>query len=114
MAGSIFRVNKAIGKSIEFKGLKAQYIWFLAGGVVGCLMLFAILYIAGVNQYACIVIIVALGTAVITASFRLSKKFGEHGLMKWQARRGVPKHLRGYTRKHFFKMDGGNRSGHTI
>jgi hypothetical protein len=106
MAGSIFRVNKSVGKSIEFKGLKAQYIWILAGGVVGCLMLFAILYIAGVNQYICIVVILGLGSAVVSGAFRLSKKFGEHGLMKWQARRGVPKHLRAHTRKHFLKQIG--------
>jgi hypothetical protein len=103
MAGSIFRVNKGVGKAIEFKGLKAQYIWILAGGVVGLLMLFAILYIAGVNEYVCIVIILALGAAVITTVFRLSNRFGEHGLMKWQASKGIPKHLRAYSRKHFFK-----------
>lgn len=103
MAGSIFRVNKGVGRAIEFKGLKAQYIWILAGGVVGLLMLFAILYIIGVNQYVCIVIILVLGAAVITTIFRLSSRFGEHGLMKWQASKGIPKHLRAFSRKHFFK-----------
>lgn len=114
MAGSIFRVNKGVGKSIEFKGLKAQYIWILAGGVVGLLMLFAILFIAGVNQYVCIMIVLGMGAVVVSTVFRLSKRFGEHGLMKWQASKSIPKHLRAYSRKHFFKRTVGDRSGSSI
>ena len=44
MGNSVYSVNKGINKSIEFKGLKAQYIWYLGGGVVALLILFAILY----------------------------------------------------------------------
>ena len=47
MASSIYGINKGINKPIEFRGLKAQYIWYLAGGLVGLLVLFAILYISG-------------------------------------------------------------------
>lgn len=111
MAGSIFRVNKGVGKAVEFKGLKAQYIWILASGVVGLLVLFAILYMIGLNQYACIAVTIALGGVHITLVFRLSKRFGQYGLMKWQASKGVPKHLRAYSRKHFFKRTTGNRPG---
>ena len=36
---------KGINKPLEFKGLKAQYIWYLGGGLVALLILFAIMYI---------------------------------------------------------------------
>ena len=44
MANSIYQINKGINQSIEFKGLKAQYIWYLAGGLVILLIVFAVLY----------------------------------------------------------------------
>ena len=33
MANSVYKINKGINKPIEFKGLKAQYIWYLGGGL---------------------------------------------------------------------------------
>ena len=47
MSNSVYQINKGINKSIEFKGLKAQYIWYFAGGVIALLILFAIMYIIG-------------------------------------------------------------------
>ena len=32
MSNSVYKVNKGINKPIEFRGLKAQYIWWLGGG----------------------------------------------------------------------------------
>jgi len=43
MTNSIYQINKGINKPIEFKGLKAQYIWYLGGGLVALLVLFAII-----------------------------------------------------------------------
>jgi hypothetical protein len=43
MATSVYQINKGINKPIEFKGLKAQYIWYLCGGLVALLILFAIM-----------------------------------------------------------------------
>lgn len=45
MSNSVYPINKGINQSIEFKGLKAQYIWYLGGGVVGLMILFAILFL---------------------------------------------------------------------
>ena len=47
MNNSVYNINKGINKSIEFKGLKAQYIWYMGCGLVALLILFAILYICG-------------------------------------------------------------------
>ena len=97
MASSVYQINKGINKPIEFKGLKAQYIWYLGGGLVTLLILFAIMYIAGVNIFLCLIIIFSLGTALFLYVYRLSRTYGEHGLMKKMARKAVPKVLKSYS-----------------
>ncbi|MBN8856244.1 MAG: hypothetical protein BGO55_08775 [Sphingobacteriales bacterium 50-39] len=101
MENSVYSVNKGINVSIEFKGLKAQYIWYLGGGIVGLLILFAALYIAGVNNYICLGIILIAGTGVVTYVYKLSHKYGEYGLMKKAARKKVPSVIRSSSRKPF-------------
>ena len=66
MANSVYKINKGINKPIEFKGLKAQYIWYLGGGLVILLILFAVLYIIGVNAFICVGLIVVLGGILFT------------------------------------------------
>jgi hypothetical protein len=101
MGNSVYTINKGINKSIEFKGLKAQYIWYLGAGVVGLLILFAILYGIGVNSYICIIIILTTGTVLIVKIYALSDKYGEHGMMKAIAKRSIPRVLKSYSRKLF-------------
>ncbi|MGI8598208.1 MAG: DUF4133 domain-containing protein [Chitinophagaceae bacterium] len=102
MKTSVYRINKGINKPIEFKGLKAQYIWYLGGGLLCLLILFAILYICGLNTFVCLALILILGTALFMYVYRLSHKYGEHGMMKKMARRRVPKVIKNYTRRVFF------------
>lgn len=103
MANSVYTVNKGINKSIEFKGLKAQYIWYFGGGVIGLLILFAVLYISGVNAFVCIGIILLAGTALTIKIYALSNAYGEHGMMKKLARRSVPRVIKSKSRKVFCK-----------
>ena len=100
---AVYNVNKNINKPVEFKGLKAQYIWYLGGGLLVLLILFAILYICGVNPFACLGVILILGTGLFLQVYRLSYKYGEHGMMKRLARKGVPATLKAYSRRHFIK-----------
>ena len=62
MANSVYKINKGINKPVEFKGLKAQYIWYLAGGLVLLLIVFAILYIIGINTFFCLGLVMVLGS----------------------------------------------------
>ena len=103
MSNSVYKVNKGINKPIEFRGLKAQYIWWLGGGLVILLILFAILYVIGVNTFFCVGLIVILGTGLFMQVYTLSNKYGEHGMMKDIAKRAVPKIIKSYSRKVFFK-----------
>ena len=103
MPSSVYKVNKGINKPIEFRGLKAQYIWWLGGGLVILLIVFAILYIIGINPFFCVGLIVVLGTGLFIQVNRLSNKYGEHGMMKDIAKQSVPKTIKSYSRKIFFK-----------
>src|SRR5690348_3184303 len=101
MNTSVYTINKGINKPIEFKGLKAQYIWYLGGGLLVLLILFAILYICGVNTFVCLGIIGIAGTALFMYVYKLSHKYGEHGMMKSLAKRNTPAVIKSYSRKLF-------------
>lgn len=101
---SVYQVNKGIGRAITFKGVKAQYIGYLAGSLVALLVLFAVLYISGVNTYLCVVLVLGSGTYVVTRIFRLSHRYGEHGLMKQNAHRSLPAYVKFRSRKVFINL----------
>jgi hypothetical protein len=103
MSNSVYKINKGINKPVEFRGLKAQYIWWLGGGLVVLLIVFAILYVAGVNTFFCLGFIFILGTILFMQVYKLSNRYGEHGMMKKAARRMLPKVIKSYSRKVFMK-----------
>jgi hypothetical protein len=103
MVNSVYQINKGINQSIEFKGLKAQYIWYLGGGVIALMILFAVMYIVGLSSFVCVVIIGVSGTLLVVKIYQMSHKYGEHGMMKALAKRQVPKAIRVQSRK-IFKM----------
>lgn len=99
----MYQINKGINKPIEFKGLKAQYIGYLGGGLVALLLLFSILYLVGTPVYACVLIIAGLGSLLFFKVFEMSRKYGEHGLMKRNARYYLPQGLKFKTRRIFYE-----------
>jgi hypothetical protein len=105
MATSVYTINKGINKPIEFKGLKAQYIGYLGVGLLSLLILFAVLYIVGVNMFICLAFVLVSGTALFMSVYRLSAKYGQYGLMKMNARRSVPSGIICRTRRHFTTLD---------
>ena len=96
MSTSVYTINKGINKPIEFKGLKAQYIWYLGGGLLALLILFAILYICGVNTFVCLGIIIISGTTLFMHVYKLSHKYGEYGMMKSLTKRSIPPVIKMY------------------
>ena len=99
--GSLYQVNKGINKPIEFKGLKAQYIWYLGAGLVLLLIVFAVMYIFGLNTFICLGLIVTLAVMLFMLVYHMSHKYGEHGLMKKMARKNLPSIIKNGTRKIF-------------
>lgn len=80
-----FGINRGIGKPIEFKGLRSQYLFIFAGGLLAIFIVFVILYMAGVGHWICIGFGVCAGVTLVTMVFRLNAKYGPHGIMKLTA-----------------------------
>ncbi|MFV5692895.1 DUF4133 domain-containing protein [Flavobacterium sp. LT1R49] len=104
MNNSVYQINKGINQSIQFKGLKAQYIWYLGGGIVLLMILFSAMYIVGLPSLVCVGIIGGSGTLLVLKIYKMSHKYGEHGMMKALAKRQVPTAVRTQSRK-IFKME---------
>lgn len=102
MANSIYQVNKGVNRSIEFKGLKAQYILYAAIGFLCLLLIYVALYLIGVSNYLCIGIILLLGSLLVVKVYAMNNKYGEFGMMKELARRRLPKTVKCKSRKIFY------------
>ena len=88
-----FSINKGIGASVEFKGLKAQYLFIFAAGLLTLFVLFVILYMTGIDQWFCIAFGVVSASALVWGTIALNRKYGAHGLMKLGAARNRPRYL---------------------
>ena len=88
-----YPINKGIGRSVEFQGLKSQYLFIFAGGLLALFVLFVILYMASVNQWICIGFGGTAASILVWQTFSLNRKYGEHGLMKRSALHSHPRYL---------------------
>ena len=88
-----FNINKGIGKPAEFRGLQSQYLFIFAGGLLGLFIVFVVMYMAGVNLWACIAFGVIPAPVLVYGTFFLNKKYGAYGVMKLQARMRHPRYL---------------------
>lgn len=90
---TLYTLYRNIERPIVFKGLKAQYIWWLAIGLLLLLLLFALLYIVGVSLVCCTSIVGILGALLFQQVYRFSRAYGLHGWMKKEAKRVTPKRI---------------------
>ena len=88
-----YMINKGIGKSVEFQGLKSQYLFIFAGGLLAVFIIFVVMFMAGVSQWVCIGFGVIAASVLVWLTFSLNTRYGEHGLMKVFARRQHPRYL---------------------
>ena len=102
MANSVYQINKGINRSIEFKGLRAQYIWYMGGGILALMVLYTIMYLLGIPSFICVAAILIAGTGVVIKVYALSNKYGEHGMMKALAKRSIPKLVKCNSRSVFW------------
>ncbi|WEK17903.1 MAG: DUF4133 domain-containing protein [Candidatus Pedobacter colombiensis] len=101
MANSVYQINKGINRSIEFKGLRAQYIWYLGAGILLLLMVYATMYIIGLPSILCVIIIAIAASGLMVKVYALSNKYGEYGMMKAIAKRSIPRLVKCNSRKIF-------------
>lgn len=86
------RINKGIGKPVEFRGLKGTYLYLAAGIVVSSLVLALILYgLFGLNTYLTTILVVGSASTGIWYCMRQSHKYGVSGMLKKEATRNQPK-----------------------
>ena len=90
---SDFEINKGVGREVEFKGLRAQYLFIFAFGLLAVFVVFVIMYTAGIGQWTCNGFGVSAATAVVWLTFSLNRRFGSHGLMKLLAARQHPRRI---------------------
>lgn len=102
---TVYQINKGINKPIEFKGLKAQYIFYLGIGLVFLLLLFAGFYTLGVHLFFCVTLVGILGTILFTMVYRMSHQFGQYGMLKYLAKRKIPDYLKSSSRKVFTDLN---------
>lgn len=88
-----YNINKGIGRSVEYKGLKAQYLFLFAGGLMSIFVIFVIMYIIGIPQWFCIGFGIISASILVWLTFHLNAKYGEYGLMKRQAVKYHPRYL---------------------
>lgn len=88
-----YTINKGIGKPAEFKGLKSQYLFIFAIGLLAVFFVFVVMYMAGVDQWVCIAIGTLSALLLIWLTFALNSRYGEHGLMKLFALRNHPRFI---------------------
>jgi predicted membrane chloride channel (bestrophin family) len=88
-----YSINKGIGGSVEFKGLKAQYLFVFVGGLLVVFILFVIMYMVGISQWFCIGFGVLAASVLVWLVFALNTKYGEYGLMKLTATKSHPKYI---------------------
>jgi hypothetical protein len=107
-----YMINKGIGKSVEFQGLKSQYLFIFAGGLLAVFIIFVVMFMAGVSQWICIGFGLVAASVLVWLTFSLNARYGEYGLMKLFARRQHPRYLlnRKATRRLFRSTRKGGQS----
>lgn len=88
-----YAINKGIGRSVEYKGLKAQYLFIFAGGLLALFVVYVIMYISSVSQWFCIGFGVTAASALVWLTFHLNAKYGQYGLMKLTAVKYHPRYI---------------------
>lgn len=86
-------INKGIGRTVEFKGLKAQYLFLFAGGLLAVFVLVVVCYLCGMSQWLCLGIGLVGATLVVWQTFAMNRKYGQYGLMMQGAIRMHPRYL---------------------
>lgn len=101
MSHTVYTMNRRINRPLEFRGLQAQYVWWLGGIIVGLLLLFVVLHLCGVSSWVCIGVIGAAGGGMVQQLYRLSRRYGPYGLLKKRAAGKLPAAIRSRSRRIF-------------
>lgn len=96
-----YKVNRGVGKPIEFLGLRAQYVIYLAFLVLLVIIISFILNLL-LNVMGTLLIGIIAFLLAVCSCFRLNNKYGENGLMQYWASKKVVKHI--YVTKRIYQI----------
>lgn len=87
-----YKVNKGVGRSFEFKGLRTSYVFMVLGGLVASILIY---FVCGlILPFTLTIIIVAsLAIGSVGGAYYLNAVYGEHGLALERARRRLPQRV---------------------
>lgn len=91
MANSIYHIHRDIDRPIEFHGVKAQFIILLALGFMILFALVTVMYYLDISRILLLVSSCFCGSLLVIKVQKLSRRYGQYGLMKAHARTHVPK-----------------------
>ena len=77
-----YNINKGIGRTVEYKGLKAQYLF-----------IFVVMYMCGLPQWFCISFGAVSASILVWYTFHLNGKYGQYGLMKLTSVKYRPRYI---------------------
>lgn len=87
-----YQVNRGVGKSVEFFGLRAQFVIYLV-----LLVFFVIIFSFILSVIIDVILALLLGfitfLLAVCSCFKLNNTYGENGLMQLMASRNVIKHI---------------------
>lgn len=88
-----YAVNKGVGAPLEFQGISQIYLYVLVGVVLISFFLVIIGTVIGLPSGFVTALGLILGGVGITLTFRISAKYGEHGIVKLLGRSNYPKYV---------------------
>lgn len=96
-------VNKGVGRSVEVKGLRAQYFIYAVVGVIAAFVIFFILSFIIGQVIAVITAFISL-VCNVSVCFYLNNKYGEKGLGRLYAKMLTPDRIASH--KRIYKIPG--------
>lgn len=84
------RIHRGVDQEMEFKGLKAPFLYYMLGLMLGVILLFLILQGLGIPPMVSGFVSVGLLTWLGSRIYSLNRELGRDGLMKKMAYRQVP------------------------
>lgn len=86
----MYKINKGVGKSAEFYGLRGTWMYTFLGGMGVVIFLFFGLVSSGFPSLLAVLFTLILASIFCLYVFRANEKYGEFGLLKFSARKKIP------------------------
>ena len=75
----IIEVLKGVDAEIEFKGFSGVYFYYMAGAILGAILLTFILYIIGFNSILVVIFMLAMVIVIFVYINAVQSKYGRFG-----------------------------------